>query len=100
MKIAHLIWGLKAGGPETMLVDIVNEQATSAAVALIVGNDVMDEKVLDGLSGKVATTLFRRPPGSRNPWHILKLIRTLKRFSPDIIRFLSAPMVLLSTTRM
>lgn len=105
MRIAHLIWGLKLGGSETMLADIVNAQAATAEVALVIGNDVIDNTVLDTLSSEVATTLLRRPPGSRNPWHVLKLIQTLRRFNPDIIhahqdsfakvsRLLSAPMVL------
>jgi hypothetical protein len=76
MKIAHLIWGLKLGGSETMLADIVNAQAATAEVALVIGNDVIDNTVLDTLS-EVATTLLRRPPGSQ-PWHVLKLIQTLE----------------------
>jgi glycosyltransferase involved in cell wall biosynthesis len=105
MKIAHLIWGLDVGGAETMLVDIANEQASSAEVAIMVGNAAIDGSVFDSLSSKVVTSLVRRPPGSWNPWHLLKLIHMLRKFSPDIIhahhasfakiaRALSAPMVL------
>jgi glycosyltransferase involved in cell wall biosynthesis len=105
MKIAHLIWGLDVGGAETMLVDIANEQALSAEVAIVVGNAAIDSTVFATLSSKVVTNLVRRPPGSRNPWHLLKLIHMLRKFSPDIVhahqasfskiaRTLSAPMVL------
>lgn len=105
MKVAHLIWGLNVGGAEAMLVDIANAQASSVEVALVIGNAVIDNTFLEALSSKVETKLVRRPPGSRNPWHLLKLIHTLRKFNPDIIHahqesfvkvagILSAPMVL------
>jgi hypothetical protein len=44
MKVAHLIWSLKAGGMETMLVDIANEQALSNDVAIFIGNTDIAER--------------------------------------------------------
>lgn len=35
MKIVHIIWALSVGGPESMLVDIVNEQSKTEKVNLI-----------------------------------------------------------------
>ncbi len=105
MRIVHLIWGLKVGGSETMLGDIANEQVSSAQVVLMVGNGVIDGSVLQALNAKIDTRLVHRPPASRNPWHIMKLIYALREIGPDIIHvhqnsfatlapFLSAPMVL------
>jgi len=105
MKIVHLIWSLKVGGSETMLIDIANEQVSSAHVVLVVGNGVIDDSVLQALNAKIDTRLVQRPPASRNPWHIMKLIYVLREIGPDIIHvhqnsfatlapFLSAPMVL------
>ena len=36
MKIAHLLWSMGTGGIETMLPDIVNEQAKTNDVALVI----------------------------------------------------------------
>ena len=105
MKVAHLIWSLKVGGSETMLIDIANEQALTNDVTLVLGNAVLDSTVLKGLSSRVKLISIGRPPGSRNPWYILKLLHTVKKLSPDIVhahqesfirvvRLLSAPKVL------
>lgn len=105
MRVAHLIWGLKAGGSETMLVDIANEQALSHEVAIIIGNSDTDDIVLQSLSDRVKLERIGRPPASPNPWYIFKILRALKTFMPDIVhahqesfvnilRFLSIPKVL------
>ena len=85
MKVTHLIWSLKVGGSETMLVDIANEQSMSAEVTIVIGNAVLDNTVLDGLGNSVQVRCIERRPGSRNPWHLLKLIHTLRKLSPDIV---------------
>lgn len=68
-----------------MLVNIVNVQALTEEVTLVVGNDDSDSTVLEGLDSKVKIRFFGRSPGSRNPWYILKLIHTIKHLNPDII---------------
>lgn len=85
MKVAHLIWSLKVGGSETMLVDIANEQALDNDVTLVLGNNIVDSTVLKELSSKVKVQLVGRPASSRNPWYALKLFRTLQMIRPDII---------------
>jgi glycosyltransferase involved in cell wall biosynthesis len=85
MKVAHLIWSLKAGGMETMLVDIANEQALSNDVAIFIGNTDIDDAVLKSLSERVKVELIGRPPASQNLWYIVKLIRALMAFDPDIV---------------
>ena len=85
MRVAHLIWSFKAGGSETMLVDIANEQALSADVAVLIGNGDADEVVLESLSGSVEVEVIGRPPASRNPWYIIKILRALISFRPDVV---------------
>ncbi|HMS83539.1 MAG TPA: glycosyltransferase family 4 protein [Nitrospira sp.] len=85
MKVAHLIWSFKAGGSETMLVDIANEQALSNDVAIFIGNTDVDEVVLKSLNERVKVELIGRPPASQNLWYIVKLIRALMAFDPDIV---------------
>lgn len=105
MKIVHLIWGLEVGGAETMLVDIANAQARDHQVWLVICNDVVDPCILAALQSRVSRVLIGRPPGSRNPWHTLKLLAALWRIAPDVIhvhqasflplrRLLPAPLVL------
>lgn len=88
-----------------MLVDIANEQALSNDVVILIGNSDTDDTLLKSLSNRVRVELIRRPPASRNPWYIVKLIRALKTFNPDIVhahqesfikilRFLPFPKVL------
>lgn len=85
MRVAHLIWSFKAGGSETMLVDIANEQALSNDVAVLIGNIDTDDVVLQSLSDRVVVELIGRSPASRNPWYIVKIIRALLSFKPDIV---------------
>ena len=46
MKIAHIHWSLGTGGIETMLPDIVNEQAKTNDVALVIINDWVEPSIL------------------------------------------------------
>ena len=85
MRVAHLIWSMKAGGSETMLVDIANEQALSHDVAVLIGNSDIDDVVRQSLSDRVTVKMIGRPPASRNLWYIVKIIRALLSFKPDII---------------
>ncbi len=85
MRVAHLIWSLKAGGSETMLVDIANQQALSNDVAIFIGNTDIDDVVLKSLNERVNVELIGRPPASQNLWYIVKLIRALLAFDPDIV---------------
>lgn len=85
MRVAHLIWSFKAGGSETMLVDIANDQALSNDVAIFIGNSDTDESVLKALNERVKVELIGRPSGSPNLWYILKIIRALRAFKPDIV---------------
>ena len=85
MRIAHVVWSLKLGGIETMLVDIINHQVQANEVKLVVINAVYDKIVLNSLSEKVNCTFIERPAGSRNILHLIKLNWTLRWFMPDVI---------------
>ena len=54
MKIAHIHWSLGTGGIETMLPDIVNEQAKTNDVALVIINDRVESSIL----AKVDQSIF------------------------------------------
>ena len=50
MKIAHVVWGMKTGGVETMLVNIINEQVKKEEVRLFIINDFIDEFIVKKIS--------------------------------------------------
>src|SRR6185437_7177592 len=85
MKIAHVIWSLKAGGSEAMLVDIANHQALSDDITIIIGSSIVDQIVLKGLSDRVKIRIMGRPAGSCNPWYLLKVLYALRILKPDIV---------------
>jgi glycosyltransferase involved in cell wall biosynthesis len=85
MRIVHVVLALNVGGLECMLIDICRKQALKANVSLIVVNDSYDRGLLNCVKNDVPCVLIKRPPGSRNPWHLLRLLRALLRLDPDII---------------
>lgn len=86
MRIAHIHWSLGTGGIETMLPDIVNEQAKTNDVALIIINDWVEPSILAKVNQeKVKVVLINRHEGSKNPWSIIKLNLFLIKFRPDVI---------------
>lgn len=50
MKIVHLVWSLKLGGSETMLVNIANEQCKTERVTIIIINEFYNKKLLESIS--------------------------------------------------
>lgn len=85
MKIAHIHWSLGTGGIETMLPDIVSEQAKTNEVALIIVNDWVEKSILAKVDKRVKVVLLNRHAGSKNPLPFIKLNLFLMRFRPDII---------------
>ena len=85
MRIAHIHWSLGTGGIETMLPDIVSEQAKTNEVALIIVNDWVEKSILAKVDKRVKVVLLNRHAGSKNPLPIIKLNLFLMRFRPDII---------------
>ncbi|MBQ4392642.1 MAG: glycosyltransferase [Prevotella sp.] len=85
MRIAHVVWGMKTGGVETMLVNIINEQVKTEEVRLFIINDFVDEFIVDKISSLCRIFKLNRKPGDKNPLKIVKLNYWLWRYRPDII---------------
>ena len=85
MKIAHVVWGMKTGGIETMLVNIINEHVKTEDVYLYIVNDFIDEDIVANISPKCTIYRLKRRPGSKNPISILRLNLWLMCHNPDII---------------
>lgn len=85
MKIVHAHWSLNTGGTETMMVDIMNEQAKTDEVWCLIVNDVVDERVYARLSTRVHFKCYHRKPGIFGYLAILKLNFDLLHICPDVI---------------
>jgi len=85
MRIMHILWGLRYGGAETMLVDIINRQRLENEVELLIVNRDIDHDLLSQIDPHVKILEINRPPQSKNPIYILKLNFLLLFSKADII---------------
>lgn len=84
-KIVHIMFSLKVGGAENMVVDICNEQSNYADVTLIIIQDIIDYKVISLLSKRVNIIKLKQKPPTRFPLFVFSLWYKLIKISPDII---------------
>lgn len=85
MKIAHVVWGMQTGGVETMLVNIINEQVKTEAVALFIINDFINESIMQKLSPLCKVTRINRKPHSRGLLKLMRFNVRIAKFNPDIV---------------
>ena len=86
MKIIHVVWSLKFGGIETMLVNLANAQVDlNQGVSVIIINDNWDEKLLSSFNSKVKIIKLHKKLGSKNPFFIFNLNYFLLNLSPNVI---------------
>lgn len=85
MKIAHVVWGMKTGGVETMLVNIINNHVLTDYLGLFIVNDFIDEPLLMKVSQKCKIVRINRHPASKSVLPLLKLNAKLWQFHPDIV---------------
>lgn len=93
LHVVHLKWCFGVGGAETLLIDIMNEQARTARVTLIVVNDFDYEPNFAALAPEIEVVRLGRAPGSRNPWPLLRLRWLLHRLRPDILHLHNPSMI-------
>lgn len=88
MRVVHLLFNLRLGGTETMLLDIMSNQVKMGVdVFFILINGEHDTSLLSQIDSNIETIFINRPEGSKNPWWVLKLNRILFNLSPDVIHF-------------
>lgn len=86
MKILHVIFSLRTGGAETMLVDLANQQAAEGHdVSLLIVNDDVDPYLAGKLSPEVKVSYFGRRPGANPLPLFFRLNGFLLRKRPDVI---------------
>ena len=87
MKILHIVWGLRYGGAETMLTDIVNRQCLEHEIELLVINQDIDQDLLSQINTRIKIHKINRPPKSKSIFYILKLNQYILFSNADIIHF-------------
>lgn len=90
MKIAHCIYSLNIGGAETLLVDILNQQASNHDVSLIIVNDSCSQILLNQIDSNVSIIRIKRKPGSLNPWSFIYLNYLLYTGAYDVVHLHSS----------
>lgn len=85
MKILHIVWGMRTGGVETMLVNIINEQVKTENVSLFVVNDCVSEDLIDKINPHCRIRRLNRTPGQKNLFQIMKLNMWILAYRPNII---------------
>ena len=86
MKILHIIFSMLTGGSETMLVDIVNEQARLGhEVELLIINSQINEDIIKGMVPEVRVSRFNRRQGSMPLLLMARLNLFVARRHPDVI---------------
>lgn len=86
MIIAHLVFMMKFGGIESMLVNIANiQQKSGHDVHLFIINDGEEPSLISALDKQITIHRIERPIGSKSPFYPLKLSFKLRRLRPDIV---------------
>lgn len=85
MRISHVVWSFTRGGLESLVVDLCNEQLARNSVQLVIVNDVVDGALIAELAPGVVVARVGRPQGSSDPRHLLRTLRALRAFSPDVL---------------
>lgn len=85
MNITHIIFALKTGGSETMLVDILNEQVNTQSVSLIIINNLINQTLLEQIDNRIDIIQIGRKEKSRSIIHFIKLNYHLSLINPEVI---------------
>jgi glycosyltransferase involved in cell wall biosynthesis len=86
MRITHLLFNLRTGGTENLLLDIINGQAALGhEITLILINDKHEDQLIKRINRDVNVVYLNRPEGSKNPIWLLKFNYALLRSKPQIV---------------
>lgn len=86
MKILHLIFTMKTGGTESMLIDIANEQHRMGHdVSVLIINRGSEPELLSQFDSSVRLLEMNRKLSSRNPIPVLRTNLAVLGLNPDVI---------------
>ncbi|WP_337381212.1 glycosyltransferase [Phocaeicola coprophilus] len=94
MKILHVVWVLRFGGIETMLMNIANEQVTMGheVSILLIDKDSADPELTKRLNNHVTIYSANRIWGIIDLPAFWRMNRLIKKINPDVIHLHSAAM--------
>lgn len=91
MKVCHILWGLKSGGIETMLVNIANEQVEAGAeVGIIIINDIVESSLMKKFDDRIKVYNLGRKVGAKGLGFIFRLNNLLGKLNPDAVHLHSS----------
>lgn len=86
MKILHIIFTMKTGGLENLLLDIANAQASRGnQVAVLIVNSGSEPELLRRFAPEIKVFQTGRRAGSRNPWPLVQANWKVLKWNPDVI---------------
>ncbi len=86
MKILHVIFTLKTGGLENLLIDIANEQVRAGhEVSVLIINAGSEAEMLSRFDPQIRIIQSGRRAGSRNPLPLVKANLAVMAMGPDVI---------------
>ena len=85
MKIVHIIFSLKTGGAEILLINLLNNQVKNSRVTLIVINRSYDLLILSKIDPRITIILLNRKEHSLQVFPILRLNFILITSLPNIV---------------
>ena len=85
LRILHMIFSMRTGGAENLLVDIVNQMHRYSKIYLMVINSEKDKSLIDKIDADVDIIYLERPSGSKNPMYLLKFFSFIFKINPHII---------------
>lgn len=83
--IVHVIFSLKIGGTENMLVDIANEQVKDSNVTIIIINNHIDFEVENNISPSIQVMKLNRPSNKSILLYLYQLYFAIWRIKPTIV---------------
>ena len=86
MKILHIIFTMKTGGLENLLLDIANAQAAQGhQVAVMIVNSGSEAALLQRFAPEIKIIQIGRHAGSRNPIPLIRVNVEVLKWKPDVI---------------
>lgn len=83
----HILWELRYGGAETMLVDIANLQSLDNEVEVLIINNDIEVSLFETLNERIKVKKINRPAQNYNPFYILKLNAIIAFSNADVFHF-------------
>lgn len=97
MRVLHVIYSLKMGGAESLLIDLANQQVLEDKTAVLIINDQYDLFLIEKFNINITIFKINRKQKTKNPFDLLKFNFFVLKFRPHILHFHHASAISLLT---